>query len=179
MISIISLYVPYPHFYPICKSRSDIKCCDNLIEPLVPPPGNALKYLTYMNINAWADNWLTYMQAHPLHDDHYVSECLKLKETCNIYTSDEYFYFGYFPNTGGSGLYEPKYVTVCELLHSKRTLSVRLVAENPKFIDDDSLLIAFENDLRQLCDTSFVFFKYDELKRPGQMRYYYDWIFTD
>ena len=114
-----------------------------------------------------------------LYDEHYCTECLRMKQASNMYTSEEYFYFGFYPEESKCGQFEPKYMAMFVLDPKKRILNAKLIVENPKFIHEETMLIPFENSLRQLCDESFVFFKFDELKRPGQIRYYYEWTFTN
>lgn len=142
-----------------------------------PDDGGELQLLTHLDANKWAESWSKY--AKTLDQDQQMCESLQLQEITNIYTTENYFYFGYFPQTGGQTRpNEPKYIAVFALLHKKRILSAKLVVVNPKFIYESSNLLEFENALRKLCDDSYVFFKYDELKRPGQMRYYLSFTFS-
>ena len=39
----------------------------------------------------------------------------------------------------------------------------------------NSSLKEFKQEIKQLTDTAYVFFKYSELNRPEQIRYYLDW----
>lgn len=142
-----------------------------------PDDGGELQLLTHLGANKWADEWSKY--AKTLNQDQQVCESLQLQEMTNIYTTENYFYIGYFPRTGGQARSnEPKYIAVFALLHKKRILTAKLVVVNPKFIYESSHLLEFENGLRKLCDDSYIFFKYDELQRPGQMRYYLSFTFS-
>ena len=194
MFSLLTAYTSYivnPTMYPVYTSISPTRSRStilynmddtNLIESLIPPSGGELKLLTHLNGNAWAQNWLLHMGRNDteVYDDHYCLECLSMKESSNLYTSKEYLYFGFFPEgRKGTAAYEPKYLALFVLQPKKRILNAKLIVENPKYIHEDTCLIEFENSLRQLCDESYVFFKYDELKRPGQIRYYYEWTFTN
>jgi hypothetical protein len=184
-------YVVNPVMYPVY--RSTVKGRGNLvynnegdssslIDSLTPPSGGELKLLTHLNGNAWAQNWLLHMGRNDtaVYDDHYCMECLSMKESSNIYTSEEYLYFGFFPDgCSGKAAYEPKYLALFVVQPKKRALNAKLIVENPKFINEETRLIDLENSLRRLCDESYVFFKFDELKRPGQIRYYYEWTFTN
>lgn len=184
-------YVLNHAMYPVYRSRSSLRMRSNiiynvddtkLIESLIPPSGGELKLLTHLNGNAWAQNWLLHMGRNDtaVYDDHYCMECLSMKESSNIYTSEEYLYFGFFPEgCKGTAAYEPKYLALFVVQPKKRALNAKLIVENPKYIHEETMLVEFENSLRQLCDESYVFFKYDELKRPGQIRYYYEWTFTN
>ena len=189
LIALIS-YVVKPVMYPVY--RTTIKPRGNyvynsgggyetMLESLTPPSGGELRLLTHLNGNAWAQNWLLHMGRNytELYDDHYPTECGNMKEASNIYTSEEYFYFGFFPRSSKCGQHEPKYMALFVLQPKQRAMNAKLIVENPKYIHEDTMLIEFENSLRQLCDESYVFFKYDELKRPGQIRYYYEWTFTN
>jgi len=182
-------FIVNPSIYPFFKTdiynRYDIIKCNghntDFLESLTPPSGGELKLLTHLNGNAWAQNWLLHMGKNDteLYDEHYCTECLRMKQASNLYTSVDYFYFGFYPDDSKCGPYEPKYMALFVLDPKKRVLNAKLIVENPKFIHEETMLIPFENSLRQLCDESFVFFKYDELKRPGQIRYYYEWTFTN
>ena len=156
---------PYPYYKKNVVYLSDNNGMD-ILESLTPPSGGELKLLTHLNGAAWAQNWLLHMGRNDteLYDEHYCTECLRMKQASNMYTSEEYFYFGFYPEESKCG---------------QRILNAKLIVENPKFIHEETMLIPFENSLRQLCDESFVFFKFDELKRPGQIRYYYEWTFTN
>jgi len=190
-LTIYSSYVVNPVMYPIYRSnvlgRTDLVYnneggSSGLIESLTPPSGGELKLLTHLNANAWAQNWLLYMGREDTenYDDHYSMECLRMKESSNIYTSEEYLYFGFFPDgCSGKAAYEPKYLALFVVQPKKRALNAKLIVENPKFINEETRLVDLENSLRRLCDDSYVFFKFDELKRPGQIRYYYEWTFTN
>ena len=170
---------PYP-FYKRNIVSSDSHTID-FVESLTPPSGGELKLLTHLNGAAWAQNWLLHMGRNDteLYDEHYCTECLRMKQASNIYTSEEYFYFGFYPEESDCGLFEPKYMALFVLDAKKRVLNAKLIVENPKFISEGTMLIPFENSIRRLCDESYVFFKFDELKRPGQIRYYYEWTFTN
>jgi hypothetical protein len=191
LLTMFLSYVVNPVMYPVY--RSTVKGRGNLvynnegdssslIESLTPPSGGELKLLTHLNGNAWAQNWLLHMGRTDteVYDDHYCTECLSMKESSNIYTSEEYLYFGFFPDgCSGKAAYEPKYLALFVVQPKKRALNAKLIVENPKFINEETRLIDLENSLRRLCDESYVFFKFDELKRPGQIRYYYEWTFTN
>jgi len=154
---------------------------EDILESLTPPSGGELKLLTHLNGAAWAQNWLIHMARNDteLYDEHYCTECLRMKQASDVYTSEEYFYFGFYPEESKCGQFEPKYMAMFVLDKKRRALNAKLVVENPKFIHEETMLIPFENSLRKLCDESYVFFKYDELKRPGQIRYYYEWTFIN
>ena len=189
ILSMVLSYIFKPHLYPnyrpTCIIRSAIVYSgeggSTMLDSLNPPSGGELKLLTNINCNAWAQNWLIHMGRNDteLYDEHYCTECLHMKESSNIYTAEEYFYFGFFPEGSKCGSYEPKYMALFFLDAKRRAMNAKLIVENPKFIEEDTMLLTFENDVRKLCDESYVFFKYDELKRPGQIRYYYEWTFTN
>ena len=180
-------FIASPCIYPfyktnVCNRYNIINSNSvDLLESLTPPSGGELKLLTHLNGAAWAQNWLLHMGRNDtqLYDEHYCTECLRMKQASEMYTSEEYFYFGFYPEKSKCGPYEPKYMAMFVLDPKKRALNAKLVVENPKFINEETMLIPFENSLMQLCDESYVFFKFDELKRPGQIRYYYEWTFTN
>ena len=173
-------YPPYPYYKKNIVYLNDNNGMD-FLESLTPPSGGELKLLTHLNGAAWAQNWLLHMGRNDtqLYDEHYCTECLRMKQASEMYTSEEYFYFGFYPEESKCGQFEPKYMAMFVLDPKKRILNAKLVVENPKFIHEETMLIPFEISLRKLCDESFVFFKFDELKRPGQIRYYYEWTFTN
>ena len=173
-------YPPYPYYKKNIVYLNDNNGMD-FLESLTPPSGGELKLLTHLNGAAWAQNWLLHMGRNDtqLYDEHYCTECLRMKQASNMYTTEEYFYFGFYPKESKCGQFEPKYMAMFVLDPKKRILNAKLVVENPKFIHEETMLIPFEISLRKLCDESFVFFKFDELKRPGQIRYYYEWTFTN
>jgi len=189
LMTIFFSYIFKPQLYPIYRPDSIvrsgmiyIKAGDStMLDSLNPPSGGELKLLTNLNCNAWAQNWLLHMGRADteLYDEHYCTECLHMKEATSMYTSEEYFYFGFSPDGSNCGSYEPKYMALFFLDAKRRAMNAKLIVENPKFIGEDTMLVQFENDVRKLCDESYVFFKYDELKRPGQIRYYYEWTFTN
>ena len=165
----------------MCHARNDVQRSvvffSDVANLVKPDDGGELQLLTHLDASKWAENWLKY--AKSLDQDQQMCESLQMKEIANVYTTENYFYFGYFPQTDGQARpNEPKYISVSALLHKKRILSAKLVVANPKFIYEPSHLLEFENALRKLCDDSYVFFKYDELKRPGQMRYYLSFTFS-
>ena len=169
--------VPNGVFFPRNIVKRSVVVYSGVASLVKPGDGEELQVLTHLDAKELAEKWSKYSKT--LDQDQQMCESLQLQEMTNVYTTENYFYFGYFPRTGGrAGPNEPKYLAVFALLHKKRTLTAKLIVVNPKYIYETSHLLEFENALRKLCDESYVFFKYDELKRPGQMRYYLSFTFS-
>ena len=148
----------------------------NLIDSLEPPSGGSLKLLTHLNAASWAYNWLMYISADdtPEFEEHYYMDYFNMRGLSNTYTNSKFFYLGYFPE--GMNCNEgPKYIALFELLHSKRVFNCKIIIENPHYIMYNSTLKEFKQEIKQLTDSAYVFFKYTDLKTPGQIRYYLDW----
>ena len=156
--------------------RCNIICEEDLSLSLIPPSGGELKLLTSLNAENWAFNWLMMMSSEstPEYDEHYYMDLFNLKGLANMYTTEEYFYLGFFPD--GKFCNEgPKYIGLFELHHSKRMMNSKIIVENPHYIDEESCFQNFRDSLVILSDQSHVFLNYKELNRPGQIRFYYLW----
>lgn len=164
--SLVSRYTP----------RCNIICEENLGLSLTPPSGGELKLLTSFNAENWAYNWLMMISSDntPEYDEHYYMDLFNLKGLSNMYTTDEYFYLGFFPD--GKFCNEgPKYIGLFELQHKKRTMNAKIIVENPHYIDEESCFYNFRDSLIFLTDQSRVFLNYKDLKMPSQIRFYYLW----
>tara|TARA_B100000085_G_C18496365_1_gene493498 strand:- start:155 stop:559 length:405 start_codon:yes stop_codon:yes gene_type:complete len=129
-----------------------------------------------MNAASWSYNWLMYISADdtPEFDEHYYMDYFNMRGACNMYTNSKFFYLGYFPdnircNEG------PMYIALFELMYSKRIFNCKIIIENPHYLDYDSTLKQFKEEIIYLTDSANVFLKYKDLKREGQLRYYLDW----
>ena len=97
-------FIASPCIYPfyktnVCNRYNIINSNSvDLLESLTPPSGGELKLLTHLNGAAWAQNWLLHMGKNDtqLYDEHYCTECLRMKQASEMYTSEEYFYFGFY-----------------------------------------------------------------------------------
>lgn len=151
---------------------------DSLISSLEEFGGSSeLKLLTHLNAEGWSSSWLMHIsqESTPFFDEHYYRDYLNMLSVAPSYTSKEYFYLGFYPE--GSRNYDgPKYIGVFKLLHSQRIFNTIMIIENPHYIGDDSHLINFKYILMHMTDSSHVFFKFNDLKRPEQMRYYLAWM---
>tara|TARA_X000001036_G_scaffold40404_2_gene32547 strand:- start:2487 stop:3053 length:567 start_codon:yes stop_codon:yes gene_type:complete len=183
MISLLSLLFSfiapfYKNVYRPCVYTRSSPFLEesSLIHSLEPPSGGSLKLLTNLNAGSWTYNWLMYISADdtPDFDEHYYMDYFNMRGMSNIYTNANFFYLGYFPenvkcNKG------PMYIALFELLHSKRVFNCKIIVENPHYIMYNSTLKEFKQELKQLTDSAYVFFKYTDLNTPGQLRYYLDW----
>lgn len=141
--------------------------------------GAELKLLTHLNAESWANAWLMHIshETTPFFDEHYYRDYLNMLSVSASYTSKEYFYLGFYPERLRN--YEgPKYIGVFKLLHKQRIFDTIIIIENPYYIDDPSHLINFKYIITHMTDSSHVFFKFNGLKRPEQMRYYLAWMHT-
>ncbi len=169
------------HFNLNKKRVYDIKLdtnITNLQNSLVPPSGGELKLLLSESAENWAHEWIMYMaNANVEYDDHYYLDYFTMKGMANMYTTAEYFYLGFFPDSiiTNQG---PKYIGLFELNHKSRVFNTKCIIENPYYIEGESELKAFKNHLLKLTETSYVFFSYSDLNSPGQVRYYLDWKFS-
>jgi len=151
---------------------------DSLISSLGEFGGSSeLKLLTHLNGEGWANSWLMHIaqESTPFFDEHYYRDYLNMLSVAQSYTSKEYFYLGFYPDEKRN--YDgPKYIGVFKLLHSQRIFNTIMIIENPHYTEDDSHLINFKYILMHMTDASHVFFKFNDLKRPEQMRYYLAWM---
>ena len=165
-----------PHFN---VRNSYVNLGDNsLINSLEQFGGSSeLKLLTHLNAEGWSSSWLKYIseESTPFFDEHYYRDYLNMLSVAPSYTSNDYFYLGFYPdgliNNNG-----PKYIGVFKLLHKKRIFNTIMIIESPYYTEDDSNLINFKYILNHMTDASYVFFKFNDLKRPEQMRYYLAWM---
>lgn len=147
-----------------------------LAHSLEPPPGGSLKLSTHLNAASWSHNWLMYISSDntPEFDEHYYMDYFNMRGMSNVHTNSNFFYLGYFPE--GMRCNEgPMYIALFELLHSKRVFNCKIVIENPYYTSHNSTLKEFKQEIKHLTDTAYVFFKYSDLDRPEQIRYYLDW----
>lgn len=156
--------------------RSSVYMNDTLIHSLEPPSGGELKLLTSLNAESWAYNWIMYISSPDTedYDEHFYMDYFNMRGMANMYTSPEYFYFGYFTDKM-IGTRGPKYIGLFHLDKRKRILSAKLIMENPYDISQETRLREFKTSIINLTDTAFVFFKIEDLNRPEQIRYYYSW----
>tara|TARA_B100000963_G_scaffold358555_1_gene383462 strand:- start:5608 stop:6183 length:576 start_codon:yes stop_codon:yes gene_type:complete len=159
------------------KPRTTIFLDENstLSHALVPPSGGELKLLTHLSVENWAHNWLMYIANSGVeYDDHYYMDYLNMKGMANMYTSTEYFYLGFYPDNiiTNQG---PKYIALLDLQHKKRIFNTKCLIENPYYMDGNSELSYFKELLINLTESAYVFFKFTDLNRPGQVRYYLEW----
>lgn len=156
--------------------RAAVSLESDLIHSLEPPSGGSLKLLTHLNAASWSYNWLMYISAEDSidFDEHYYMDYFNMRGLCNIYTNSNFFYLGYYPD-GVHCREGPMYIALFELIHSKRIFNCKIIIENPHYTFLNSTLKEFKDDIKYLTDTAFVFFKYSDLKREGQMRYYLEW----
>lgn len=151
---------------------------DSLISSLEEFGGSSeLKLLTHMNAEGWANSWLMHIshETTPFFDEHYYRDYLNMLSVSTSYTSKEYFYLGFYPkdSPGHDG---PKYIGVFKLMHKQRIFDTIMIIENPYHLDDDSNLVNFKYIVTHMSDSAHVFFKFDNLKKPEQMRYYLAWM---
>ena len=157
------------------RSRVILEENNTLVDSLVPPSGGELKLLTHLSVENWAQNWLLYIANSGIeYDDHYYMDYLNMKGMANMYTSSEYFYIGFFPDNiiTNQG---PKYISLLNLDHKKRIFNTKCIIENPYYMNGDSELDYFKELLINLTESAYVFFKFSDLNRPGQVRYYLEW----
>ena len=164
------------YYTPSVYPRANLLLETDLIHSLEPPSGGSLKLLTHLNAASWSYNWLMYISSEdtPGFDEHYYMDYFNMRGLSNIYTDSNFFYLGFFPeeiicNHG------PMYISLFELLQSKRVFNCKIIIQNPHYTMYDSTLKEFKQEIKHLTDTSYVFFKYSELNRPEQMRYYLGW----
>jgi hypothetical protein len=175
---ITSAFVPYlKHDVPkrhTCLFNGE----DSLISSLEEFGGSPeLKLLTHLNAESWANAWLMHIshETTPFFDEHYYRDYLNMLCVSSGYTSKEYFYLGFYPEEMRN-IEGPKYIGVFKLLHKQRIFDTVIIIENPYYIDDPSHLINFKYILMHTTDASHIFFKFNGLKRPDQMRYYLAWM---
>ena len=148
----------------------------NLIDSLEPPSGGKLKLLTHLNAGNWAYNWLMYISGDntPEFDEHYYMDYFNMRGMTNVYTDSNFFYLGFYPD-GIHCKEGPVYISLFELIYSKRVFNCKIIIENPHYIMYNSSLKEFKQEIKQLTNSAYVFFKYSDLNRPEQIRYYLAW----
>lgn len=183
MISILYLFFSFIHIPDVFYCKPKFSRCtipylesNNTLEmSLEPPSGGELKLLTHLNAENWAHNWVMFIANSGVeYDDHYYLDYFTMKGMSNMYTSSEYFYLGFFPDSIITN-HGPKYIGLFELQHSKRIFNTKCIIENPYYIDGDSELDLFKEYIINLTENAYVFFKYTDLNTPGQVRYYLEW----
>jgi hypothetical protein len=177
LLYLIAFILPMPTkiYNTHIKTRTKIHLDSNLTRMLEPPSGGELKLLTHLSVENWAHNWVVYIaNSNLIYDDHYYLDYFNMKGMANMYTSSEYFYLGFFPDSiiTNQG---PKYIGLFYLNHKKRIFGAKCIIENPYYMDTSSELDAFKDHLINLTNSAYVFFDYKELDRPGQVRYYLEW----
>ncbi len=164
--SIISKHTP----------RCNIYCEEDLNLSLIPPSGGELKLLTNLNAESWSYNWITMISSDNTqeYDEHYYMDLFNMRGMANMYTSEKYFYMGFFPDSKfcNNG---PKYIGLFELDYINKVLDTKIIVENPHYIDDDSTFHKFRDAVKKISDESQVTLNYMGLNRPGQIRFYYLW----
>ncbi len=151
---------------------------ESLIKSLEPPSGGELKLLTHLSTENWAHNWLLYIANSGVeYNDNYYMDYFSMKGMSNMYTSPEFFYLGYFPDSRIT-TQGPKYVGLFELQYKKRIFNTKCIMENPYYMEDKSELLQFKDLVTQLTDNAHVFFNYKDLNKPGQIRYLLQWNFN-
>jgi len=152
---------------------------DVLYSSLEPPSGGQLKLLTHLNAASWSQNWLMYISSKhtPEFDEHYYMDYFNMRGMSNIYIDRNFFYLGFFPDNiiTKKG---PRYISLFELDNPKRLFSCKIIIENPQYIMYNSSLKEFKNEIKHLTDDAYVFFNYNELNRPEQIRYYLEWNYN-
>tara|TARA_Y100000992_G_C21211537_1_gene465712 strand:+ start:216 stop:794 length:579 start_codon:yes stop_codon:yes gene_type:complete len=152
----------------------------NLIHSLEPPSGGSLKLLTHLNAGSWSYNWLMYISSEdtPDFDEHYYMDYFNMRGMSNVYTNNKFFYLGFYPDNVNCNE-GPMYIALFELMYSKRIFNCKIIIQNPHYIMYNSSLKEFKQEIKQLTDSAYVFFKYSELNRPEQIRYYLDWNYEN
>ena len=177
LLNLIAFTLPMPTKIYNTPSipRAKIHLETSLEKLLEPPSGGELKLLTHLSVENWAHNWVVYIaNSNLIYDDHYYLDYFNMKGMANMYTSSEYFYLGFFPDSiiTNQG---PKYIGLFYLNHKKRIFGAKCIIENPYYMDTSSELDAFKDHIINLTNKAYVFFDYKELDRPGQVRYYLEW----
>lgn len=175
------MYAPYM-YYPNVMSRTRPLYLESnltrLEQDLEPPSGGELKLMTSLSTENWAHNWILYIaNEEKEYDDHYYLDYFTMKGMANMYTSSEYFYLGFFPESTITS-YGPKYIGLFHLDHAKRIFNTKCIIENPHYMDGESELGIFKEYIINLTENAYVFFNYKELNRAGQVRYYLEWKFN-
>ena len=157
------------------RRKLNIVMNDTLIHSLEPPSGGSLKLLTYLNAGSWSYNWLMYISSDntPNFDEHYYMDYFNMRGVSSMLTNTDFFYLGYFPD--GLSNYGPKYIGLFELQQNARIFNTKIIIENPHYIESESKLTDFKEEIIQLTEVAEVFFKYSELDRPEQLRYFLEW----
>jgi hypothetical protein len=163
---------------PVFKRTNCVNLDQNLSNSLEEYDGGSeLKLLTHLNSQGWANAWLMHIshETTPIFDEHYYRDYLNMLSVAASYTSPEYFYFGFY-SKDSQGHNGPKYIGVFKLLHKERIFDAIMIIENPHNLEDDSNLVNFKYIIMHMTDTAHVFFKFNGLKRPEQIRYYLAWM---
>ena len=133
---------------------------ESLQQSLEPPAGGELKLLTYIGAENWAHKWLLYIANSGVeYNDNYYNDYFTMKGMTNMYTSPEYFYLGYFPDSRIT-FEGPKYIGLFELQYKKRIFNAKCIIENPFYMEDESELLYFKELIIQLTESAYVFFNY-------------------
>lgn len=154
---------------------------DKIIENERSVNYNNIKLLTSEITHEWAKNWIYDMvHIHSYFPQFMYQDMFIMRDYSMRHSNTLYFYISYYP-TDIPGTYGPYFISVLKLNPSKKELMADMVIQNPNLVqdygDNPMYLIDFKYELEKLCIDSGVFFKFNNLQKLDNKRYYYSWLY--
>ena len=166
-------------------NKSRFKNLENKVDKIIENE-NTIKYYNIKLITSeitheWAKNWIYDMVNMESNFPQFMyQDMFIMRDYSERNKNPLYFYIAYFPPEI-SGRYGPYFISVFRLHPPKKLFMSELLIQNPNHIEDygDSTkyLVDFKYQLEKLCIDSGVIFKFDNLKKLDNKRYYYTWLY--
>ena len=181
----------FPSFYEFIRQRNfkqtfntDIKKINiNSEKYIINPSSKDLKLLTAFSASEWARTWIYEMtQVKDYFPPFMFTDMFRMCDFGVVNNSKHYFYIGYYPSFVGSSK-GPYYIGAFELNAKSREFITHIIIQNPFHCAEDfydkEKIVNYKKELQALCNDSFVFFKYSNLKNTSDERYYYSWLYEE
>lgn len=154
---------------------------DKIIENERSVNYNTIKLLTSEITHEWAKNWIYDMVNIQTQFPQFMYQDMFIMSDYSMRNSNTlYFYISYYP-IDIPGTYGPYFISALKLIPEKKQLMTEMIIQNPNLVqdygDNPRYLIDFKYELENLCIDSGVFFKFNNLEKLENKRYYYSWIY--
>jgi len=181
----------FPSFYEFIRQRNfkqtfntDFKKINiNSDKYIINPSSKDLKLLTPFSVSEWARTWIYEMtQVKDYFPPFMFNDMFRMRDFGVVNNSKHYFYIGYYPSFVDSSK-GPYYIGAFELNAKSREFITHIIIQNPfhcaeNFYDKEKI-VNYKKELQALCNDSFVFFKYSNLKNTKNERYYFSWLYDN
>lgn len=154
---------------------------DKIIENERSVNYNTIKLLTSEITYEWARTWIYDMVNIQTQFPQFMYQDMFIMRDYSMRHSNTlYFYISYYP-ADIPGTYGPYFISALKLIPEKKQLMTDMIIQNPNLVqdygDNPRYLIDFKYELEKLSIDSGVFFKFNNLKKLENKRYYYSWLY--